>query len=201
MNKKHTIDIMGIILGIIVGTLLGYFLSSKVNLDDNEKPVIGEVETKEDGYIYLLQIAKFDNPTGASNYMEALEKNGFYSIYVYEDCYYIYGGISLTLDGLSGLKSSYEIKGYTPLIKKEYILDLPNKVIENNYQYNFWSEGIQNFLKTFKNESVEISDMYYTNYVNLELITNLTMIDKLKSSDDKSKLQLQTYKNIVENLK
>ena len=197
---RRDFDVVGILLGVIVGILIGYFISTKLIKDDI--PASGEVTNENQvGYVYLLQLAKFDNPEGALNYSKNLKKSDIYTEVVYDNGYYfIYGAISNSSEGLELKKAVLEAKGYSTLVKKEYILDKANRVIDDNEKYDFWSEGINNLLKSLNNEEIIISDKYYANPVDLEFFSTITILKSIQNEEIKEKVKLQAYRMICENL-
>lgn len=199
-NMKRDFDVVGILLGIIVGILIGYFISSR--LIENDTEVGGTpVEEEKTGYIYLLQLAKFDNPEGALNYCTTLKKSDIYTEVVYDASYYfIYGAISNSEEGLSIKKAVIEAKGYSGLVKKEYILDKANRVLDDTTKYDFWLEGINNLIKSLNNEEIIISEKYYLNPVDLEFFSTISILQTIQNEEIKDKVKLQAYRMICENL-
>lgn len=199
--KKKDFDIVGILLGIIIGILLGYFISTKIDIGATSE--VGGKAKEEDniGYVYLLQIAKFDNPDGPVKYLEALKLKELDAVVVYDKTYYyIYGGITASESLLAETRSLYETKGYTTLIKKEFILDKPNAVLDDNIKYDFWTECINNLIHSLKNESFSIDEKYYLNPIDLEAFSSMTILQSIKNDTFKNKVRLQLYKKIIENL-
>lgn len=199
-NMKRDFDVVGILLGVIVGILIGYFISSR--LIENDTEVGGTpVEEEKTGYIYLLQLAKFDNPEGALNYSTTLKKSDIYTEVVYDTSYYfIYGAISNSEEGLSIKKAVLEAKGYSGLVKKEYILDKANRVLDDKNKYDFWLEGINNLIKSLNNEEIIISEKYYLNPVDLEFFSTISILQTIQNDEIKDKVKLQAYRMICENL-
>ncbi|MDD4000634.1 MAG: SPOR domain-containing protein, partial [Bacilli bacterium] len=197
--KKREIDIFGILLGVVIGCILGFFLSSRINLVDKsgEEPVIAEK-----GNVHLLQIAKLDNPAEALTVMTDLNAKGFKAVTINKgnDIYYIFAGIALSADELSTLNSEFLEAGYQPRIVKEYLLDKPNAVIENEEDYEFWTECINNLLNSLEEKSVEVSEKYLLNRKHPELLFIISSLNE--DYDDKmmSGLQLDAYKLIIETL-
>ena len=71
--KKKDYDVFGVLLAILIGIFLGYLIGTKLDFENTEEVSNEENELKETiEYVYLLQIAKFDNPEGASNYQKVL---------------------------------------------------------------------------------------------------------------------------------
>lgn len=202
MNKhmRRDFDVVGILLGVIVGILIGYFISTKLIKDD--VPANGEIVNNDHiGYVYLLQLAKFDNPEGALNFTKNLKRSDIYSEVVYDNGYYfIYGAISNSSNGLEIKKAVFEAKGYSTLIKKEYILDKANRVLDDAEKYDFWYEGINNLLKALDNENINISEKYYVNPIDLEFFSTISILKTIQNEEIKEKVKLQAYRMICENL-
>lgn len=199
-NMKRDFDVVGIMLGVIIGILIGYFISSR--LIEKEIEVGGTiVEEEKEGYVYLLQLAKFDNPSGALNFSDSLKKCDIYTEVVCEGNYYfIYGAISDSEEGLALTRTVIEAKGYSGLIKKEYILDKANRVLDDNVKYEFWLEGINNLIRSLKNEEIIISEKYYINPINLEFFSTISILKTIQNEEIKNKAKLQAYRMICENL-
>jgi len=199
MNRKKDLDVFGILLGVIIGILIGYFISTKISAED--EVVMSEIQEEVEGYVYLLQFAKFDNPTGALNYINNLKKSDIYAEAVFDGgYYYIYGAISSTEAELEMKKAIFEAKGFSTLIKKEYLIDKANRVLDDTLKYNFWLEGINNLIKSLKGENIEISDSYYNNPVDLEFFSSITLLQTIQNEEIKDKIKLQAYRMIIENL-
>lgn len=200
MTKKKDIDIFGIILGVIIGCLLGYFLSTKVGATGE---LTGENQTKDVyGNVYLLQINSFDNFDAASSLVSTLEAKGLYSIIVNESStYYVYGDIGLTSDDLEDKKSLFESKGYTPIEKKDYILDLPNRALDNEYEFDFWEEGIKALLANLDNNRIDLDDQFYLDIVDIEFLTSITILNDLENEEFIHKARLQAYQILIDKLK
>ena len=198
MAKKYNLDVISIVMSLIIGAFIGYIISTKVKDDEMLEPVLGEENLE---YFYLLQVAKFDNPEGATNYQKVLKTKNLDSVIVYDRVYYyIYGGIGSSEEVLSDLKSKFYLLGYETIIKKEYLIDKANSVIESNELYGFYTECIHNLYKSLNNESFVISDIYFVNPINIELFTQLSILLNIKNTDLKQKAELQAYKIIIESL-
>ena len=198
MAKKYNLDVISIVMSLIIGVFIGYIISTKVKDDEMLEPVLGEENLE---YFYLLQVAKFDNPEGATNYQKVLKTKSLDSVIVYDRVYYyIYGGIGSSEEVLSDLKSKFYLLGYETIIKKEYLIDKANSVIESSELYGFYTECIHNLYKSLNNESFVISDIYFVNPINIELFTQLSILLNIKITDLKQKAELQAYKIIIESL-
>lgn len=200
--KKKDYDVVGILLAVVIGIFLGYLIGTKLNFDETLDVSNKEEEPKEEiEYVYLLQIAKFDNPDGAINYQKVLLNKEMDNVVVFDgNFYYIYGGIGASEDALLSLQSKFYVLGYDTIIKKELLIDKANSIIDNKTYYDFYSEGIHNLYLSLKGEQIVISEKYYLNPIDIELFTQLTILMNIKNDTLKLKAQLQAYKIIIENL-
>lgn len=198
--RKREIDIFGMLLGLIIGCILGFFLSSRINLHDKpeDQPTI-----TEKGYVYLLQVAKLEDPSEAKTILEDLNKKGLKAVAVKKgsNSHYIYGGIALEEEKLAALEAKYLDHGISTIIVKEYLLDKLNSVIENEEECEFWTECINNLLNSLEDKEVEVSPKYALNRKYPEV---LVVISFLKEDYDSEatllQLQLDAYRLIVETL-
>lgn len=197
--KRREIDIFGVLVGIVIGCILGFFLSTRINIEmpiDNEDEVLALV-----GNVYLLQIEKTTNPGNAQNILVDINSKGLYAVAVlYGNNYYIYGGIANTESELESLKLEFSSKGYNPIIKREYILDKPNIVIDEENKYKFYSECTDNLIRSLKGEKLEISAETKANPANLELFSAMLTIDSIQNEKLLSEIRLSIYKMITEDL-
>lgn len=201
MSKKRDFDVVGILLGVIIGVLIGYFISTRLNIRD-ETVLGGEIiEEEVKGYVYLLQLAKFDNPEGALNYVKSVKNKGLNAEAIYDgQYYYIYGAISSSESNLDVQKTIFEATGYKTIIKKEYLIDKANRVLDDPEKYDFWLEGINNLINCLNNEEIIISDKYYSNPIDLEFFSTMTILKTIQNEEIKEKVKLQAYRMITENL-
>ena len=201
MSKKRDFDVIGILLGVVIGILIGYFISTRLNI--NDETVLGSnvIEEEVKGYVYLLQLAKFDNPDGALNYVKTVKNKGLNAEAVYDgQYYYIYGAISGSESDLEIQKAVFEATGYTTIVKKEYLIDKANRVLDDQEKYEFWLEGINNLINCLKDEDILISDKYYSNPIDLEFFSTMTILQTIQNEEIKAKVKLQAYRMISENL-
>ena len=199
--KKKDYDVVGILLAVVIGIFLGYLIGTKLNINSTEEVLNKEEEKEEIEYVYLLQIAKFDNPDGALNYQNVLKNKEMDTVVVFDGSfYYIYGGIGASEESLKNLQSKFYVLGYETIIKKELLIDKANSIIDNKNYYEFYNEAIHNLYLSLKGESFEISEKYYLNPLDIELFTQLTILMNIKNDTLKLKAQLQAYKIILENL-
>lgn len=198
MLKKYNLDIISIVMSLIIGVFIGYIISTKINVEETDQTVLKEQSLE---YFYLLQVAKFDNPDGASNYQKVLKTKNLDSVVVYDRVYYyIYGGIGSSEEALADLKSKFYLLGYETIIKKEYLIDKANSVIESNELYEFYTECINNLYKSLNGDTFTISEKYFIDPINIELFTQLSILLNMKNTELKQKAELQAYKIIIENL-
>lgn len=198
MFKKNNIDIFLVLMSLIIGVFLGYIIGNKYNKDENDINVLKEEKIE---YIYVLQIAKFDNPTGAANYQKALKDKSLDSIVLYDKVYYyIYGGIGSSEESLDNIKNKFILLGYNPIIKKELLIEKANSVLDDEKLYNFYCECINNLYLSLENKDFEISDRYNVEPINIELFTQITILKTMKNENLRMKAQLQAYKLICESL-
>lgn len=199
-TSNNNFDIVIVIMSLIIGIFIGYLLGT--NLDNKTSQTTetgGEIETLN--YIYLLQVARFDNPTGASNYIQTLKSKNLDSICVYDKVYYyIYGGISSKQEDLDNLKNKFYIMGYETIIKKELLEEKANMIIDDTRLYNYYLECINNLYLSLKNEPFTISEIYYIDPINIELFTQLSILTNMKNQELRLKAQLQAYKLIIESI-
>lgn len=202
MMKRKDYDVLGILLAVIIGIFLGYLIGTKLNFDDTEDVVSSKESEKEEiEYIYLLQIAKFDNPDGALNYQNILKTKEMDCVVVFDGTfYYIYGGIGVTEESLTNLQSKFYVLGYDTIIKRELLIDKANSIIDNKNYYDFYSEAIHSLYLSLKGDPFTISEKYYVNPIDIELFTQLTILQNIKNDTLKLKTQLQAYKIIIESL-
>jgi hypothetical protein len=198
--KKREIDIFGILLGVVIGCILGFFLSSRINLSNNNGE---EMVMSEQGNVHLLQIAKLDDHTEAINLLTELEKKGLNAVIVNKgnNYYYIFGGIASKSEDLVSIEAEFYDKGYTGIrIVKEYLLDKTNAVIENDQEYEFWSECINSLLDSLDNKSFEVSENFVKQKVDYELRFIILALREEYNEKLLKDLQLDAYQIIVEKL-
>lgn len=197
--KRREIDIFGVLVGIVIGCILGFFLSTRINLEMpnmNDDEVIAQV-----GNVYLLQLEKTTSPIIAEDVIKNVKNKGLYAVAVLDgNNYYIYGGIADSEDELSELKTKFTNNGFTTHIKKEYILDKPNSVIENQAEFDFYTECVNNLIRSLKNEKLEISAETKADPANLELFSAIVTMDTVQNERLLNELRLSIYEMIVEGL-
>jgi hypothetical protein len=200
MFKKREIDIFGVLLGMVIGCIIGFFLSTRININpsdnDNEQPA-GAVY----GNVYLLQIGKADSADEAETLIATIRAKDLYSVYVYTGGhYYVYGAIAGSEEALASKKGDFEYKGFSPLVKKEYILDMPNAVLDDTAEYEFWLECVTNLLDDLKGEQIVISEKFHSNPASLEAYTLTVALTGVKNEALRAEIRLNIYQEIVNNL-
>ncbi|HOA78560.1 MAG: hypothetical protein WBL47_00325 [Bacilli bacterium] len=200
MFKKREIDIFGVLLGMVIGCIIGFFLSTRIKInppsnEDDEKT--GAIY----GNVYLLQIGKADTAEDANAIIENVKARDLYSVYVYTGgFYYVYGAIGESEDDLAAKKSDFEYKGFSPIVKKEYILDMPNAVLDNTPEYEFWLECVTNLLEDLKGKQFAVSEKFHSNPASLEAYTLTVALSGVKNETLRAEIRLNIYQEIVKNL-
>lgn len=197
--KRREIDIFGILVGLVIGCVIGFFLSKKINLEIpnlGNDPVVAQV-----GNVYLLQVEKTSSPLAAEDLIKSLKNKSLYAVAVLDgNNYYIYGGIANSEAELLNLKEKFLEKGYSAIIKKEYILDKPNFVIDDQTKYDFYTECVANLLKSLKGEKLEISSNTRSNPANLELFSSILTMNTIENETLLKEVRLSIYEMIIESL-
>ena len=78
----------------------------------------------------------------------------------------------------------------------------PNNIIGED-EFDFWNQGVKNFLLALSDKNFTINNEYLNNPINAEFHKNLIYLNALVqngSKEAKNYLLLETYKLIVENL-
>lgn len=194
--KKKDIDIFGILLGLILGFCLGYFLISPSTNDS-----IDVVQDDVYGTVYLLEVGRSSSISNLDSIKSKLESEDLNSIYVNNSSYYsLYSYISCDLNSAKSKKIEYESKGYSVSIVSIYLLDLANYCYDD-YERIFYKEAIDNLLKSISNESFYISADYYVNPINIQVFSNLSVLQNIKNDKIKQYFELDTFKILIETLK
>lgn len=198
--KKKEIDLFNILLGIIIGCVLGYFVFTKLTPINTttEQPVNNNIY----GTVYTLQL-------GCSNEIESLNAikerlnilDLYYEIYEEGGKYYIFNSIFSDMNSAQNKKTLLENYGFTVTMRSDYILDLSNSFISSQNEYNFYNEVIINLLKSLNNEEIMISNDYYSNPVDIQLFSNLTILMTIKNNEIKENYQLNTFCLLLKKLK
>lgn len=198
--KKREIDIFGVLVGIVVGCILGFFLSTRINLNipGNEKD---EEVLAQAGNIYLLQIEKTAAPANAEDTLKKIKAKDMFAVAVLEgNSYYIYGGIANTESELLIIQDDFSSKGFDSIIKKVYIKDKPNVVLGEEKKFEFYTECIDNLIKSLKGEDLDIGENSKSNPVDVELFSNMLALDSISNDKLLSELRLVVYELIIEKL-
>lgn len=199
--KRREFDIFGILVGLVIGCILGFFLSTRINLEmpdglNNDEQTLAQV-----GNIYLLQVEKTTSATTAEDTLKSLKNKDLYAVAVTQGInYYIYGGIADTEAELQSIKDAFAAKGFSTVVKKEYMLDKPNSVIEDQVEFKFYTECIDNLIHSLKGEELEISSDTKTNPCNLELFSAVLTMDTIENETLLKDIRLSVYEMIAEDL-
>ena len=154
------------------------------------------------GTIYSIQLGNSTNVSSLDLITNRLDVLGiYYQIYQEADKYYIFNSIYDNLEKAQTQKQIMESYGFNVTIRSDYILDLPNTLISSTDEYNFYCEAINNLLNSLKEEEIIISEIYYTNPVNIEIFSNLTVLKNIKNNEIKSNYQLNTFCLLLNKLK
>ena len=84
---------------------------------------------------------------------------------------------------------------------RRFILDLSKNKISSSEEYQFYNEMIMNLLNSMKNEQIIISDIYYSNPVDIELFSNISILMNIKNDQIKEHYQLNTLCLLLKKLK
>lgn len=199
--KKKEIDLFNILLGLVIGCVIGYFIFSQIKPSkiENTEPV-----TKEEiyGTVYTIQLGSNTNKDSLSQTLERLDILGlYYEIYQEGGKYYIFNSVYSTLEEAQNKKTIIESYGFTVTIRSDYILDLPKNVITSSEQYDFYNEVIANLLYSLNNQEIIISEKYYSNPVDIELFSNMTILMTIRNDNIKENYELNTLCLLLKKLK
>lgn len=199
--KKKEFDLFNILLGLVIGVILGYFIFSQIKIDTS--PTIKENDDNNIyGTIYTLQLGCNNNVDALNSIIERLNILGlYYEIYEEGGKFYIFNSVYDTLEKAQIKKQMIESYGFSVTIRSDYILDLSKNVINATEQYNFYNEIIMNLLNSLKNEQIIISDIYYSNPIDIELFSNITILMTIKNEQIKENYQLNTFCLLLKKLK
>jgi len=200
--KKKEIDLLNILLGLIIGCIIGYFIFSQVKPSNNPEETNKVTNEEIYGTVYTIQLGSNTNKDNLNQTLERLDILGlYYEIYQEGGKYYIFNSVYSSLEEAQNKKTIIESYGFTVTIRSDYILDLSKNVITSNEQYNFYNEVIVNLLNSLKNQDIIISDQYYSNPVDIELFSNMTMLMTIKNDNIKENYQLNTLCLLLKKLK
>lgn len=199
--KKKELDLFNILLGLIIGCVIGYFIFSQIkptNANNNQ------TVTNEDiyGTVYTIQLGTNTNLELLKQIQDRLDVLGlYYEIYEEGGKYYIFNSVYSNLEDAQNKKQIIESYGFTVTIRSDYILDLPKNVITSSDNFDFYSEVIKNLINSLNNEQIIISDKYYSNPVDIELFSNITILMTIQNDDIKSNYELNTLCLLLKKLK
>ena len=199
--KKKEFDLFNILLGLVIGCIIGFFIFSNLNPQelDNTDPVIKE---EVYGTVYTIQLGSNTNIDNLTSIIERLNVLGlYYEIYEEGGKYYIFNSVYGSLEQAQIKKNLIENYGFTVSIRSDYILDLPNNINNSYDEYDFYNEMIGNLLNSLNNEIVMISDKYYTNPIDIEILSNITILMNIKNNDIKENYEINTLCLIFKKLK
>lgn len=197
--KKKEFDLFNILLGLIIGVILGYFIFMQIKPQQQEVPVEGEVVY---GTIYTIQLGCSTSIESLQDIKEKLDVLGlYYEFYQEGDKYYVFNSIYDSLENAQLKKQLLESYGFNVSIRSDYIMDLSKNVIENPEEYNFYNEMILNLFSSLKDELIVISEIYYSNPVDIELFSNMSILMTIKNNIIKEKYQLNTFCLLLKKLK
>ena len=188
-------------LGLIIGAVLGYFVFSQIapSTKDDTKPVTGE---EIYGTVYTIQLGSSDNLESLSVVKERLDVLGlYYEIYEEGGKYYIFNSVYESLEKAQTKKQIIESYGFVVSIRSDYILDLSKSITSSTDEYQFYNEIIVNLLSSMKNEQIILSETYYSNPIDIELFSNITILMTIRNEQIKENYQLNTLCLLFKKLK
>lgn len=199
--KKKEFDFFNILLGLIIGGALGFFISSQIKPKDIivDNPVINESVY---GTVYTIQLGCENNKESLNNIKDKLDiLDLYYEIYEEGGKYYIFNSVYSNLDDAHSKKKIIEGFGLSVVIRSDYILDLPKNKINNTVEYDFYTEVVINLLNDLNNEQIIISEKYYSNPIDIELFSNISILMNIKNNQIKENYQLNTLCLLFKKLK
>lgn len=199
--KKKEIDLFNILLGLIIGCILGYFVFTQIK---PEQTTADEPTIKENiyGTIYTLQLGCSSDLSSLNSIKERLDiLDIYYEIYEEGGKYYIFNSIYSDINEAQSKKKIIENYGFTVSLRSDYILDLPNNMISSPDKYNFYTDVIKNLLNSLNNEDVIIDNEYYSNPIDIQLFSNITILMTIKNDEIKENYQLNTFCLLLKKLK
>lgn len=199
--KKKEIDLFNILLGLIIGCILGYFVFTQIK---PEQTTADEPTIKENiyGTIYTLQLGCSSDLSSLNSIKERLDiLDIYYEIYEEGGKYYIFNSIYSDINEAQSKKKIIENYGFTVSLRSDYIIDLPNNMISSPDKYNFYTDVIKNLLNSLNNEDVIIDNEYYSNPIDIQLFSNITILMTIKNDEIKENYQLNTFCLLLKKLK
>lgn len=199
--KKKEFDLFNILLGVVIGAILGYFVFSQIRINN---PIESQPVGNEDVYgtVYTIQLGCNTNLESLNIIKERLDVLGlYYEIYEEGGKYYILNSVYDSLEKAQTKKQIIESYGFNASIRSDYILDLSNNVITSTEEYNFYNEIILNLLNSMKGEAISISDIYFSNPIDIQMFSNITILMTIKNDQIKENYQLNTFCLLLKKLK
>lgn len=199
--KKMEFDLFNILLGVVIGAILGYFVFSQIRINN---PIESQPVGNEDVYgtVYTIQLGCNTNLESLNIIKERLDVLGlYYEIYEEGGKYYILNSVYDSLEKAQTKKQIIESYGFNASIRSDYILDLSNNVITSTEEYNFYNEIILNLLNSMKGEAISISDIYFSNPIDIQMFSNITILMTIKNDQIKENYQLNTFCLLLKKLK
>lgn len=198
--KKKEIDLFGILLGLVIGCVLGYFVFSRsLSIqNDSSNPVIND---QVYGTVYTVSIgSRLEEDHGLLE--ERLNiLNLHYEIFEENNKKYYLNSIYDNIESATMQKEMLEGYGFIVSIRSDYIIDLSKEVINDTVLYNFYNEAIINLLNSLSNKEIIISEEYYVNPVDIEILSNLTILSNIKNQEFKNNYELNTFCLLLKKLK
>lgn len=196
--KKKEIDLFGILLGVVIGCILGYFIFSRVDntILNQSDPVINN---QVYGTVYTVVISSEEDNENIKDKIEILDIH-YETLIESNDIYYL-NSIFIDINEATIQKQKLESFGFVVSIRSDYILDLPKRFINDEIKYSFYTEVVYSLLKSLTGEPFSISDEYYINPIDIEIISNLTILMNLKNEKYKNNYQLNTFCLLINKLK
>jgi hypothetical protein len=197
--KKHSFDFPGIIIGIVIGLIFGFLINSRLR-----EPLLStNVSLNDTSSVYLLQVNKTTNPEVVASFCDDLRRSGLKPVYVREGSYYyVYTAIAKEEEDLALEKTVLDQLQISYVVKVQSLNNYPNNIIGED-EFDFWDQGVKNFLLALSDKNFTINNEYLNNPINAEFHKNLIYLNALVqngSKEAKNYLLLETYKLIVENL-
>ncbi len=196
--KKSTI------IPAIIALLFGLFIGKSVTTISTPTSEAGKNDISfRTGEVFLMQLGQFSEENDALSLTEDLNKLSISAVSVYDsNVYYVYTDISLSKDKLETVSVGLENMGYTPFIKKVYLINCLTNLIPHSFEYNYWYEGIQYYLymiNDFKVNSLDSLDINL-NVNTIDFYNNLSMLNITTNHNVRTLIKLNTYKILVENI-
>lgn len=202
--NKRDFDMFGVLIGVLIGLLIGYFIggSNDIPLNKEDDNSLNTMIDYESEFVYLLRIGSFKEPDEANNFYKEVDNKNIDSVYVKDnDYYFIYVMISSSESEVIKAKEAFSIIGYDGVIVRESLYDRLNYTLEDNNKYLFYNEMIKCLISSLNNEEIIISDESLNNPSDIELVSWVNMLKSIQNESYKGKLELQTYKMIIEKIK